>query len=893
MKRRILPEPVAVGYSFPNVTTLTCVRFPLFAVVCIVLLMTETDATAQGRADAAQIHIRLAVAASQPLPTVMMVTAREGEPPAPPAAGTATDGLVTFAGLMPGAYRVEFAGLTRTLQLNPREVVVLRGVDLTIVERRMFGEGTHLTDRWFTDLASAHDVWALVETVAPFVIVDRMDNGGLATGRSGLLGSRGSSWTTTRLTFAGAQIIEPNRHGLMPFVADLSTIAAVSVMSGLAGAEHRTPGVVVALTPRSPARVRSGMVGASLTTQGMVAENQHFAPPIQRTEEWYHGETVVEGPVARDTGVLVSASHARIRFVELDNLSWTSTSTQLNARATRQSSNNAQLGLIAALQRVSAPFEDRRQFRDRHVNEDATFWHAIVTRNQMVGGGVLEGLASAQGGSFSPDVQSAHGGTLDRVTDSFVPAPAADVRTRQWELTSAWHAPVRQILGGHHEFSVGAHVRRVSRVSTRLMSITVTENVGALPARVWIPTAAEPDARPAVCEGGVYVSDRMSLAAGLTVEAGVRFDLSRGSTRGGATGISWQTISPRISAQWARGPVALFGGAGWYSDPLALDHLRHGDPGETTFNVHRWSDGVLVARAGRGPDVAAIDPDLVAPRTFEYTGGLELRAGDHLTFRSAAVWRQSRNLVASVNTGVPASSYTQRLVADPGEDWDGPDDDGTILVYDRRPATFGLDQFLLTNPAEATATYEGIETSWTLRTRPVEMVFGALMYRSRTWAAYRGFGPIENDQSVVGEVFENPNARPLVQGSNFSDRSYVGKLAGTVHLPFAVRFGFAARYQDGQPFSRVVVVPDLSTGPEMIHAYRTGRTRYTYTLTLDLRLQKALRVLGREAAVMVDVFNATQHKNEVNEDAATTPLFRLSTAVQPPMTARLGFRVRW
>ena len=302
---------------------------------------------------------------------------------------------------------------------------------------------------------------------------------------------------------------------------------------------------------------------------------------------------------------------------------------------------------------------------------------------------------------------------------------------------------------------------------------------------------------------------------------------------------------------------------------------------------------VLVARAGRGPDVAAIDPDLTAPRTFEYTGGLDLQLGGHLTFRAAAVWRTSRNLVASVNTGVPSSSYDQLLIPDQGGDWEGPSDDTTILVYDRRPEAFGLDQFLLTNPADATATYEGLETTWTLRTRPVEMLFGAIMYRSRTWAAYRGFGPIENDQSVVGEVFENPNARPLLQGSNFFDRSYVGKLAGTVHLPFAFRFGFAARYQDGQPFSRIVVVPDLAVGPEMIHAYRTGRTRYTYTLTLDLRLQKALRIMGREAAVMVDVFNATQHKNEVNEDAATTPLFRLSTAVQPPMTARVGLRFRW
>lgn len=36
-----------------------------------------------------------------------MVSAREGEPPVPAAVGTTTDQLATFAGLMPGTYRVE------------------------------------------------------------------------------------------------------------------------------------------------------------------------------------------------------------------------------------------------------------------------------------------------------------------------------------------------------------------------------------------------------------------------------------------------------------------------------------------------------------------------------------------------------------------------------------------------------------------------------------------------------------------------------------------------------------------------------------------------------------------------------------------------------------------
>lgn len=879
-------------YSFGTVMSFT--RVPLLiASLSLAFLLTGSPAAAQGRADLAQIHIRVGTGGTPPTPVVTLVSDRTDQPPAAAAVGLASDGLVIFAGLMPGVYRVDVSGVSRTLPLNPRELVVLNGTDLAIEDRRMSGEGTHLTSRWFTDLASAHDVWALIETVTPFVIADRMDNGGLATGRTALAGSRGSSWTTARLTFAGAQVIEPNRHGLMPVAADLSTIAAVSAISGLAGVEHRTPGVVVALTPRAPSRLRSGMAGVSVTTQGMVAENRHFAPPIQRTQDWYHGEALVEGPVGSTTGVLVSAGHARVRFVELDALNWTSTSTQVNARATRRSTNNAQTSFLAALQRVSAPYEDRRQFLNRQVNEDGTFWQVITTRDQMLGGGVLDLLVSAQGGTFALDVTTPAGGTLDRVLDSFVPAPAADVRTLQGEVAVAWHAPARRVMGAHHQFTVGVQVRQVGRLSTRIAAVTVAERVGGLPARVWVPGTADAESRPSVFEGGMYVSDHISLGANLSVNAGVRFDLSRGSTRGGATSVVWQNVSPRISAQWQRGPVAIFGGAGLYHDPLSLDHLRHGDPGETTFDVLRASDGVLVARSGRGPDVASIDPDLAAPRTFEYTGGLEVRVGRHLTFRSAAIWRQSRDLVASVNTGVPSSSYDQLLIADPREDWEGPDDDGTILVYNRRPATFGLDKFLLTNPADATATYEGIETTWMLRTRPVEMLFGVTMYRTRTWAAYRGFGPIENDQSVVGEVFENPNARPVLQGSNFFDRSYVGKLAGTVHLPWAMRFGFAARYQDGQPFSRIAVVPDLTTGPEMIHAYRTGRTRYTYTLTLDLRLQKTLRIMGREATVLFDVFNATQHKNEVNEDAATTPRFRLSTAVQPPMTARVGLRFGW
>jgi len=178
-----------------------------------------------------------------------------------------------------------------------------------------------------------------------------------------------------------------------------------------------------------------------------------------------------------------------------------------------------------------------------------------------------------------------------------------------------------------------------------------------------------------------------------------------------------------------------------------------------------------------------------------------------------------------------------------------------------------------------------------LTTRRLTVLFGATAYKTRSWAGHLGFGPLENDQGVIGTVFEQPNARPTEQGSYFFDRSYVGKLSASYRAPGDIRLAFTTRYQDGQPFSRFVVVPDLAGGAEMVHAYRTGRTRFTYTLTLDVRAEKGFAIGDRRAAITLDVFNATRYRNEVEEDVLTTPLFRRSTAVQPPLTLRLGFRI--
>lgn len=875
--------------------TLLTPRFLPFA-FCF-LVAAPSPAAAQRLLDGGQIHVRLSAAAVEA--TVTPAT----DPP------VRADQTLIFRGLTPGTYTITIGARSKAVQVNPREIVVIADADtLDIVDRQSIGEGFHVTDRWFTDPASARDVWALIETIAPYVIADRMDNGGLGTGRTALLGSRGSSWTTTRMTFGGTTLIGPNGHGLMPFALDLSAIGSASIMSGQAPVEYGTPGVVVALTPKAPARTRRGVADISFIAPRMVTRNALLhAPSLQRTDNAGEGNVLVEGPLGSRTGLLVSASRARIQFYERDRPArWTSSATSLFVHAIRRPGDEDQLRATGSVQRVSAPFEDRRQFRDRSVNEDGTFVQLSATWDRSLSAGAhLEVVAGLQRGAFRPDTTNALSGTMDRVWDGYVPLPAADVTTTQWELNSTLHRAPMAWRGARHDVRVGGTLRRAGQSSAFAGAVDIAEVVAGLPARVWRPATSSGTSRRSIFEGAAFIADRMAIGHNLTVEAGLRAEVTRGSILGSSQGVSWTTVSPRVSAQWHYGPIAVFAAAGRYTDPLNLSHLRHGDPGEATMDVHRWTDpnadgqftpaeaGVLLWRAGRSAAIASIDPALKAPRTTELTTGAEMRFGKHFTIRTALIWRYMRSMLGSVNTGVTAASYDQRLIPDAGGDWDGPGDDTFVLVYDRRPESFGLDHYQLTNPADATAKYEGLETTWALRTEPAELHFGAMAYRSRSWAGHLGFGALENDPGVLGEVFERPNARPLLQGSYFFDRSYVGKLSGSVRLPLGMRWGFAARYQDGQPFSRIVVATGLRTGPEMIHAYRVARTRYTYSLTLDMRLQKLFTVAGHSAAVRVDVFNATQHKNELEENALTTPLFRLSTVVQPPLTFRLGLRFSW
>jgi hypothetical protein len=88
-----------------------------------------------------------------------------------------------------------------------------------------------------------------------------------------------------------------------------------------------------------------------------------------------------------------------------------------------------------------------------------------------------------------------------------------------------------------------------------------------------------------------------------------------------------------------------------------------------------------------------------------------------------------------------------------------------------------------------------------------------------------------------------------------------------------------------------VQVPNLTQGPIAVRAFRNGGAAFTFTGTLDVRLQK-LFTLGRaEVAAIVDVYNLPGMNEEVAENVMSGPAFRTPTALQPARTAVIGARV--
>jgi len=895
---------------------------PAFRVSLIAFAFLALTPTAARAAESGGI-VRVHVLPPDPgdLSTAVVVTIASPSVPGRTWSARVDPGSVgTFRNLPSSTYHVTVApenaaGTSIDVRVEAAEITDLetrfssRESKLQLVTVSRDGHGLTFVDRTLRDLPASQNLWGLLDAAEPYLIIDRMDSGGLMTAASGLVGSRGASWTTMTLSFGDVVVTGPNETGRVGLVPDLAAVDAVTVTTGMTPIDLGAPGAAIALVPRRPGSEPHGEVDGAVTDGRMAGRNDRAgAPSIDRLTSWSDEGAQFGGPITKRVGLFVAADATRSRQeTRSEGFLLPGNVTSLFANVVAHPDSRDEVRASASLQGVSTAYDGRDQFANRDVTESDSFALAQAAWEHIGDSGRRLLSLGLNRSALTPDVTAGTaGGTVDRVFDGVMPGPPSDVRSLQTTATFEFDPHDARRGGVDHAARFGVTLLHGSQSSSFLDLPAVAEIVAGIPARLWVTqTPAAPASARHVTDVTAYASDLVQIASRLTFEAGLRADLTTGSAAGASGGVSWKTLAPRVSIRWAPDLVTLYAAYGRYYAPLSLDWLAFGDPGSPTADVYRWTDangdgrfepgerGPLVAVAGWGQGTGSIDPALRAPEADEVTVGAEHWLGTTLRVHAAATVRHERNLAGAVDVGVPAASYTASFIPDQGADYFGSLVD-RLAIYNRLPSSFGQDRFVLTNPAGDTARYEGFELTGEVRGTHIDSIVGAMAYLTRGGAASPGFTALENDQGVIGERFVDPNAAPFELGSNFFDRSYVLKWSTVYEGGHGFHAGVSARYQDGQPFTRLVVVPGLNQGPEIVQAYRVGATRFLFTVTIDAEIAQAFRFgHNREVQFTVDVFNLTNQANEVEENPIGGPAFRQTTAVQPPRTVRVGFKVRF
>ncbi len=769
--------------------------------------------------------------------------------------------------------------------------------------------------QFLRDLPTSDNLFAVIETLQPSIASDRFAAGGLSIGQPARLGGFLASWTQTQFRLEGVPFTDPTGNGAPLLFPDMAFWGSLRVGTGAFGAGTNTEGLEVDLRPLIPGDRWTGAVEGSFSHGRLTAQSAGLTTPtIGHVEVYDRASVMASGPVLRDrlgATFAVSGTNGSLKG-RGDPTSVRTTHVSAFSRLLFTPSPVDAVRVVAWGQQSDVPLGARAILRQPTATSRHTSGRVQVAWDRGLDGPTAWHLStSATERQERPDAVATGEGMADRLVDGPMSqfASLADRRIRAWSV-EARVAPRRLVAGRPHRLTAGLDVEGGELRSAGFFSGTIGELVHESPARVWrfSNPGTTSDRRTLTLAADLH--DQMALTDRVTLGAGLRVESVEGSASGATHGVAWRTALPRASAQWTiseRAGLTAFGAYSRSASRLALDDLAVGDPAAPTAEVFRWNAlaglplsladrGALVARAGPGtggdPGFTSIDPDLKRPTSDELVLSIEAAPSPRLLLRLAGVARRERHLAGVINVGAPAStSYTSFVVTDPSANLLGPEDDKVLPVYNRIPSSFGRDRYVLTTPGHAGSRFQGVELTFQVHTARFTLSGGATAGTAQTFAAAVGAGPTENDQMVLGDFLTNPNAGTLSRGRPFTDRGYTAKMASVVRLPWRLRVGLVVRYQDGRPFSRVLVFPGLTQGADAVRTFSNGESRLRYVATLDGRLQKTFTIGGCNIDGFVDVYNLPNLANSVDEQVAGAPNVRVATAVQPARSVQLGFRV--
>jgi hypothetical protein len=795
-------------------------------------------------------------------------------------------------------------------------------VDVRRPDRQDFHQ-TLLDQDQIQAFPSGNNVWNLVENQDLAAITDRIDVGGLHLGQAALFSPRASSsWTQTTYGLNGLDVTDPFWAGRPLFYPDLFTYRFTELDNARLPVRSLHPGAAFELITKEAGDRFQGGLWAFYSDRNFAASNitpSLIKEGISETNVWnsladIHFE--LSAPLVRDKlGLYVSLTSQSLARDLADYRPEDSSSVLAGLISLDYSLPLGRLKFLWTGQAVHQPSEGAGRGilpeETRDTRQGADVFQLLWDRRLADHHALRAGLGYVRG-TVRSDFQDWAVGPcrVDILPDRFSgAAPSAGQDNRQiLDSFLEGRLLLTNVLGGANLLDYGLGLRYAGSSS----SLRILDNIHllffkGLPLEV-VRFNTPLEHKEASLEGRLYFQDTLILASFISLTAGLQAEFSRGWAVGSdsRSAITWLNLSPRLGFSLPlarRSDSSLSFSAARYYFTLPLNYLLYGHSQAPGGLVYAWNDkdhdfqfdegetGSLIRR--EGPAFAALDPKLKRPYTDELTAALKIDLGAGWSLALAGFLRETRHLVETLNTGVPFSSYTPLPFHESGDDLvPGSWDDLDFIIYNQNPATLGKDFFLLTNPEsdKRISRFRGLDLTLVRRHSRTFNFFLSLQAIEAIGTASPGNTAWDNDDGVVGALYDNPNTLICAKGRLCFDRGYTGRVGFSWSLPAGFRLAAVIKYYDGQPFARLIVVTGLNQGPFFIMAHPRGVTRYEYNRTVDVRLEKMFRLGGARLRLFADGFNIFNRNLALSEDEWTGPAWplRLPTEIQSPRLFRFG-----
>lgn len=886
---------------------------------------------------------------------------------------TDSQGTYRFPGLATGTYSVGFE-LAGFRKLSRSAIDVSIGTTVTVdaalevgqvsetvevvgasslVDTSQTAVSTNLDYEALQNLPTARDVWAILQSMAPQVVLDREDVGGSEGGLQAVFSAHGSSWHQNTYALNGADVTDPAATGATDFYFDYDSFQEVQVSTAQHSAEIGSPGVYFNLVARRGTDSFHGGAAYYFENDGLVSDNisqelrdkgitggtqinlfsdatAQLGGPIVKDKlrfftswrDWRIHRDVLGFPKSENTDL----------FSYLFNVSYQiNPKNRFDALYTRQTYYKPNRNASATIPPDSTWVEDDvfRIYQGNYnsqINDNALVDVRVAYVNIDFPLGFQPGVTARNTTELTTGIQS---GVAQIGFDQF----------RSRVSTDASFSYFRgKLFGADHDFKGGYQFYRgLSEAGTDVLD-GVTENLfegqGSFVILWNTPVQDEQ-----LFKGHVLYAQDTIRKDRLTFNVGLRFEHTSGGLPAQTSPagpfaparqfpeqdvITWNDLAPRLGVIYdilGSGKSALKLGYARYFHAISSGMIAGPSPNTLGGQGFLWNDdgdrrfelnerGAQIFAFG-GSSITTVDSDLKRPRTDEISLGADFELPRNIKLSITGLYRKGTQLIALTEVGIPQNTqgYDTTIGIDPGPDSQtGTADDQRVNTFNLKPELAGKNRIFETNPEGFETGYKGIEI--TLQRRFADHWQGLLTYAlskadlSSSSVTIAQYGGEEEGAGGIGfgagcNAFQDPNCKiNNTDGPSFYDRTHILKLNLAYEIPrIDVNVAGVYKIQTGTPFGRIVTLATdangvaYNQGPVSFFTEARDAQRFPTLSLLDLRASKFFRIRKEQRLeVILDVFNVFNKDTTTNLNVNTGTAFNNPVSILGPRVLRLGAR---